>query len=86
MKLALILAAVAFTAAAPAPAPAPVPADLWKRSPPGIPSPATARSLLAGLAIRTTDPGGYDRSLFPHWITISGTCEYALISPPPLLH
>ncbi|PWW80272.1 hypothetical protein C7212DRAFT_306366 [Tuber magnatum] len=49
--------------------------DLVKRTPPNIPSGASAISMLATLATRTSDPSGYDRDLFPHWITISGTCN-----------
>ncbi len=44
--------------------------------PPGIPSAAAARSMLAGLTV--ADEGtmsGYSREKFPHWITISGTCD-----------
>ncbi|KAF8441905.1 hypothetical protein BGX38DRAFT_1096441 [Terfezia claveryi] len=44
-------------------------------TPPGIPTASTAQSQLAALTVRTTDATGYDRSLFPHWITISGTCN-----------
>jgi len=42
---------------------------------------ATARSYLASLTVATEDRTGYSRSLFPTWITISGTCntrEYIL--------
>jgi Protein of unknown function (DUF1524) len=45
-------------------------------TPPGIPSKATAQSQLNG--IRQADPGsmsGYSRDQFPHWITISGSCN-----------
>ncbi|MEV3885839.1 HNH endonuclease family protein [Streptomyces griseoincarnatus] len=38
-------------------------------------SAATARSYLATLPVRTESRTGYDRDLFPHWITISGTCN-----------
>ncbi|MFK4105389.1 HNH endonuclease family protein [Streptomyces sp. NPDC019531] len=44
-------------------------------------SAATARSYLATLTVATEDRTGYDRDLFPTWITISGTCntrEYIL--------
>ncbi|CAM3823377.1 HNH endonuclease family protein [Nocardiopsis rhodophaea] len=50
--------------------------------PPAIPTKATAQSQLNGLAVRSEGASsGYDRSLFPHWVTISGTCnarEYVL--------
>lgn len=59
-----LLAAV--VSAVPMPAPAP----------PGIPSTANAKTQLAALTVKTiTDPGGYSRDLFPHWNTVSGTCN-----------
>ncbi|KAL7272116.1 hypothetical protein RUND412_005086 [Rhizina undulata] len=48
---------------------------IGKRTPPNIPSASTAKSLLSDLTIRTTDATGYDRDLFPHWITQYGTCN-----------
>ncbi|MFJ8598119.1 HNH endonuclease family protein [Streptomyces shenzhenensis] len=36
---------------------------------------ATARSYLAQLTVATENRTGYSRDLFPHWITISGTCN-----------
>jgi hypothetical protein len=36
---------------------------------------ATARSYLASLTVATENRTGYDRDLFPHWITQSGTCN-----------
>lgn len=36
---------------------------------------ATARSYLAQLTVTTEDRTGYDRDLFPHWITQSGACN-----------
>ncbi|KAF8632731.1 hypothetical protein AX17_004768 [Amanita inopinata Kibby_2008] len=37
---------------------------------------ATARSYLATLTVEAPHDGtGYSRTLFPHWITISGTCD-----------
>ncbi|MER7901117.1 HNH endonuclease family protein [Streptomyces sp. NPDC096046] len=36
---------------------------------------ATARSYLATLTVTAEDRTGYDRGLFPHWITQSGTCN-----------
>jgi hypothetical protein len=38
-------------------------------------SAATARSYLAALPVRTENRTGYDRDLFPHWITQSGSCN-----------
>ncbi|MFI9804924.1 HNH endonuclease family protein [Streptomyces sp. NPDC052301] len=36
---------------------------------------ATARSYLSQLTVATENRTGYQRSLFPTWITISGTCN-----------
>ncbi|MGW0991896.1 HNH endonuclease family protein [Streptomyces sp. NPDC002520] len=36
---------------------------------------ATARSYLSQLTVATENRTGYSRSLFPTWITISGTCN-----------
>ncbi|WP_214103966.1 HNH endonuclease family protein [Acrocarpospora catenulata] len=45
-------------------------------TPPGIPSAATATSQLAALTVANeSNSGTYNRALFPHWITISGTCD-----------
>ncbi|MBW8736485.1 HNH endonuclease family protein [Streptomyces turgidiscabies] len=44
-------------------------------------SAATARTYLASLTVKTENRTGYNRDLFPTWITISGTCntrEYIL--------
>ncbi|MFE0253219.1 HNH endonuclease family protein [Streptomyces sp. NPDC059010] len=38
-------------------------------------SAATARGYLAQLTVATEDRTGYDRDLFPHWITQSGSCN-----------
>ncbi|WP_282699615.1 HNH endonuclease family protein [Streptomyces sp. CC219B] len=38
-------------------------------------SAATARGYLASLTVATENRTGYSRDLFPHWITISGTCN-----------
>lgn len=38
-------------------------------------SASTARSYLATLDVRTENRTGYDRDLFPHWITQSGSCN-----------
>ncbi|MFG2677688.1 HNH endonuclease family protein [Streptomyces sp. NPDC048392] len=38
-------------------------------------SAATARAYLASLTVATENRTGYDRDLFPHWITQSGTCN-----------
>ncbi|EGS17914.1 uncharacterized protein CTHT_0072740 [Thermochaetoides thermophila DSM 1495] len=65
-----LLAAV--VSAAPAPQP----------TPPGIPSRSTAQSYLNSLTVAASyDDGNYNRDLFPHWNTVSGTCntrEYVL--------
>ena len=45
-------------------------------TPPGIPSKATAQSQLKALAVAAQGSmSGYSRDLFPHWITISGSCN-----------
>ena len=63
----LLLCAV-FTSAFALPAPAPIP--------PNIPSAATAQSRLAALQVAPQGPQtGYSRSLFPHWIIQSGSCD-----------
>ncbi|MGP4012437.1 HNH endonuclease family protein [Streptomyces sp. 4N124] len=36
---------------------------------------ATARSYLSQLTVATEDRTGYNRDLFPHWITQSGACN-----------
>ena len=36
---------------------------------------STARTYLSSLTVAPEDRTGYDRTLFPHWITISGTCD-----------
>ncbi|MEY9990974.1 hypothetical protein ABIE67_003006 [Streptomyces sp. V4I8] len=38
-------------------------------------SATTARTYLASLTVAAEDRTGYDRDLFPHWITQSGTCN-----------
>ncbi|GAB1329820.1 HNH endonuclease family protein [Streptomyces sp. NPDC093260] len=38
-------------------------------------SAATARTYLASLTVAAEDRTGYSRDLFPHWITISGSCN-----------
>ncbi|KAF2005827.1 secreted protein-like protein [Amniculicola lignicola CBS 123094] len=49
---------------------------LEARVAPGIPTTATAKSLLAGLTVAAQGPQtGYSRDLFPHWITQSGACN-----------
>ncbi|RYP04801.1 hypothetical protein DL764_004217 [Monosporascus ibericus] len=74
-----LLSAVAVLAL---PAPDLTSPDLLKRTPPGIPSPSSARRLLSGLKKATPiDDGTYDRDLFPHWGSIEGNCnarEYVL--------
>ncbi|WP_200216023.1 HNH endonuclease family protein [Micromonospora coerulea] len=45
-------------------------------TPPGIPSKSTAQSQLNALTVAAQgSTTGYSRDLFPHWITISGTCN-----------
>ena len=45
-------------------------------TPPNIPSAATARSELSALRVATDGSmTGYSRDKFPHWITISGSCD-----------
>ncbi|WP_116243733.1 HNH endonuclease family protein [Nocardiopsis sp. FIRDI 009] len=44
--------------------------------PPGIPSTSTAQSQLHSLTVAPKGPqSGYDRSLFPHWVDVQGTCS-----------
>ncbi|HEU5472988.1 MAG TPA: HNH endonuclease family protein [Actinophytocola sp.] len=45
-------------------------------TPPGIPSTTTARSELAELRVAADgSSSGYSRDLFPHWSTVSGSCN-----------
>ena len=45
-------------------------------TPPNIPSKATAQAELNALTVAGEGSmTGYSRDLFPHWITISGTCS-----------
>ncbi|WP_371779233.1 HNH endonuclease family protein [Streptosporangium subroseum] len=45
-------------------------------TPPGIPSASTAASRLAALTVAAESHAStYNRDLFPHWITISGSCD-----------
>ncbi|GAA2615291.1 HNH endonuclease family protein [Dactylosporangium fulvum] len=47
-----------------------------KATPPGIPSKSTAQSRLNALTVAAQGSmSGYSRDLFPHWITISGSCN-----------
>ncbi|WP_424183465.1 HNH endonuclease family protein [Actinokineospora sp. G85] len=44
--------------------------------PPGIPSPSAATAALAGLTVAADGSmDGYDREKFPHWSTVSGSCN-----------
>jgi hypothetical protein len=53
-----------------------VPARPAAATPPNIPSKATAQAELNGLTVAAQGAtSGYSRSLFPHWIIISGTCD-----------
>jgi Protein of unknown function (DUF1524) len=65
--LAVLLSAAALSLALVTPAGA---------TPPNIPSAATAIAELNALTVASEGSmSGYDRALFPHWITISGTCN-----------
>lgn len=45
-------------------------------TPPGIPSKANAQAQLNALTVAAQgSTSGYSRDLFPHWITISGSCN-----------
>ncbi|WP_433230074.1 HNH endonuclease family protein [Micromonospora sp. CA-248260] len=45
-------------------------------TPPGIPSKATAQSQLNALTVAAEgSTSGYSRDLFPHWITVSDSCD-----------
>ncbi|HEX6340454.1 HNH endonuclease family protein [Umezawaea sp.] len=45
-------------------------------TPPSIPSTATAKAELAALSVAADGPmTGYSRDLFPHWSTVSGSCN-----------
>lgn len=47
-----------------------------RATPPSIPSESEARSLLAGLRVAASGSmTGYSRDRFPHWNTVSGTCN-----------
>ncbi|WP_239082639.1 HNH endonuclease family protein [Actinoplanes teichomyceticus] len=53
-----------------------VPVSPARATPPNIPSKATAQTQLNTLTVAAeANAGTYDRDLFPHWITISGTCN-----------
>ncbi|WP_431945523.1 HNH endonuclease family protein [Micromonospora marina] len=68
--------AVAAVAALSATTAAVVGAGPAAATPPGIPSKATAQSRLNALTVAAEgSTSGYSRSLFPHWITISGSCD-----------
>ncbi len=45
-------------------------------TPPAIPSKATAQAQLNALTVAIKGSmSGYSRDLFPHWITVSGSCD-----------
>ncbi|KAL3476493.1 hypothetical protein BJX99DRAFT_227846 [Aspergillus californicus] len=50
-------------------------ASLVGATPPGIPSLSAARTQLGALTVATADPTGYDRDLFPHWISQGNSCN-----------
>lgn len=53
-----------------------LPASPADATPPNIPSYSTALSRLAALQVAAeSHHASYDRDLFPHWITITGTCN-----------
>lgn len=67
VALAALVASLTFAAATPTPAGA---------LPPGIPSASTAQSQLNALTVRAEGSlTGYSRDLFPHWSTVSGSCN-----------
>ena len=52
------------------------PVALPAPSPTGIPTANAAKTELAALVVAAQgSQDGYSRDLFPHWITISGTCD-----------
>ncbi|KAF4547653.1 Hypothetical protein D9617_38g090930 [Elsinoe fawcettii] len=68
MKTAVILSVVASALAAPL--------QIREAAPPGIPSASAAQTQLNGLTVRATgSSSGYSRDLFPHWSTVSGSCN-----------
>lgn len=68
--VALVLVTLSLTSLTAASAP---PAEAL---PPGIPSPSTAQAQLNALTVQAEGSmTGYSRDEFPHWITISGTCN-----------
>jgi len=72
MRASVLFTTVLFAVAQAAPAPL----GLVRRSPPNIPSAASAKTMLAALTVKAQgSQDGYSRDLFPHWITISGTCN-----------
>lgn len=69
LRAVLALGAVGVLLTAPAAAPA-------SATPPGIVSADLARAQLDDLTVAPEGSGsGYSRDLFPHWTTISGTCN-----------
>ncbi|KFY18480.1 hypothetical protein V493_08585 [Pseudogymnoascus sp. VKM F-4281 (FW-2241)] len=49
---------------------------LVARTPPNIPSTEAAKTALGGLTVAAQgSQDGYSRDLFPHWITVSGSCN-----------
>ncbi|RFU77756.1 bacterial-type extracellular deoxyribonuclease [Trichoderma arundinaceum] len=68
MKLSISIALISAITVLAVPAPLP--------TPPGIPSEDSARDQLNSLTVAVPGSGsGYNRTLFRHWITISGTCD-----------
>jgi hypothetical protein len=69
--LAVFILVVALAMALPAASP-----QTAAATPPGIPSESTARTELAALRVAADgSSSGYSRDKFPHWNTVSGTCN-----------
>ncbi|KAL4862158.1 hypothetical protein BDV12DRAFT_203307 [Aspergillus spectabilis] len=50
-------------------------ASLVGATPPGIPSTSVAQTQLEALTVGTGSSSGYDRDLFPHWISQGDSCN-----------
>lgn len=71
-----------FAASAAVAAPvADAPAAIERRTPPGIPSTSTAKSLLAGLGVRTSDASGYSRFVPPSTVSICASFQHTDLTP-----
>jgi Protein of unknown function (DUF1524) len=68
LRAAVVTVAIAFLCL--------VPAGPANATPPNIPSASTAMSRLGTLTVAAeSHHASYDRSLFPHWVTITGSCN-----------